>query len=366
MGKGKDNGIDRLFLGLVVGLAIFGFCIFISASLGLYAREGLSLLAVATRQLLFGLIGGLAFMYLFSHISYKFWQTYAVPIFIFSFLATAAVFIPGLGYSHGGATRWLDLGVFSFQPVELLKVGFVVVFAAWCSHVGDNIKTLKQGVAPFLVLLFLVAGLLALQPDTGSFLVIGLAGIAMFIASGAKVKHIAGIIGAGLGGMTILAYSLPYIQERLLTFLNPASDPFGSGYQIQQSLIAVGSGRWFGRGIGQSIQKFNFVPEPVGDSIFAIFAEEWGFVGVVLLIGLFTALALRGYRIAADSKEAFPRLVVVGLVTLVAAQSFVNIGAMIGVLPLTGLPLIFVSHGGTALFTSLASIGIVLNISRYS
>jgi cell division protein FtsW len=194
--------------------------------------------------------------------------------------------------------------------------------------------------------------------------VIGLTAIAMFIAAGARWTHIAALAATGAAGLASLAYVRPYIQERLLTFLNPATDPLGAGYQIKQSLIAVGSGKWFGRGFGQSIQKFNFVPEPVGDSIFAIFAEEWGFFGSVVLIALFIAFALRGYKIAADAKNPFAQLLVVGLVTLIAVQSFVNIAAMIGILPLTGLPLIFVSHGGTALFVALASVGIILNVSR--
>jgi cell division protein FtsW len=215
-------------------------------------------------------------------------------------------------------------------------------------------------------MLLIVGVILLIQPDTGSLLVIGLAAVAMFIAAGARWLHILGIAGIGASGLAVLAYMRPYIRERLLTFLSTTSDPLGAGYQIKQSLIAIGSGKWFGRGVGQSIQKFDFVPEPVGDSIFAIFAEEWGFVGVIALIGLFIAFALRGYKIAADQSDTFGQLLVVGLITLIAAQSFVNISAMIGLMPLTGLPLIFVSHGGTALFTALASVGIVLNVSRHN
>lgn len=366
MARKQDQDFDNLFFGLIVTLVILGFFIFISASLGLYAQQGLSLMAVATRQFLLGVVGGLAAMWVVSWIPYTFWKRFAIPIFLLSLAATAAVFIPGLGYSHNGATRWIEFGSISFQPVELLKVGFVVCFAAWCSYAGKKIKTLSYGVLPFIIMLGLVGGLLFAQPDTGSLLVIGLAGGAMFIAAGARWLHIAGLAGLGVTALSILAYVRPYIQERLLTFINPATDPFGAGYQIQQSLIAVGSGKWLGRGFGQSIQKFNFVPEPVGDSIFAVFAEEWGFVGSLILIGLFIALALRGYKIAANSSNTFSRLLVIGLVTLIAAQSFVNIAAMIGILPLTGLPLIFVSHGGTALFTALASVGIILNVSRHT
>lgn len=366
MAKKEDNEMDSLFLWLTVVLTIFGFLVFISASLGLYAHEGLSLMAAGTSQFLFGLVGGLIAMWVVSKIHYSFWRRYAVPIFLLTLAITALVFVPGLGYTSNGATRWISLGFTSFQPAELLKVGFVISFAAWCSYAGVKMKTLLYGVLPFTIFLLLVAGVLLMQPDTGTFIVIGLTSAAMMIVAGARWLHLAGITAVAAGGLAIFAYIRPYIQERLMTFMNPAMDPYGAGYQIQQSLIAIGSGKWLGRGMGQSIQKFNFVPEPVGDSIFAIFAEEWGFIGAIVLIGLFLALALRGYRIAADSPTKFSRLLVVGLVTLIAAQSFVNIGAMIGLLPLTGLPLIFVSHGGTALFTALASVGIILNVSRYT
>lgn len=366
MSKRTKKEVDKLFLWLTITLVIVGFFIFVSASLGLYAREGLGLMVVMLRQLFLGVIGGLAVMWLLSHVSYKHWKKYALPVFLLSLGITCLVFVPGLGYSHSGATRWLDLGVVSLQPVELLKIGFVICLAAWFAYAGDKIKTIKFGILPFLALLGLVVAVLFAQPDTGGIIVIGLTGVAMFFIAGARWLHIIGLGGLGVAALAILAYSRPYIQDRLLTFVDSTVDPLGSGYQIKQSLIAVGSGEWFGRGFGQSIQKFNYVPEPIGDSIFAVFAEEWGFVGSVILILLFIAFALRGYKIAANAKDQFAKLLVVGLVTLIAAQSFVNIGALIGVLPLTGLPLIFVSHGGTAIFIALASVGIILNVSRHT
>lgn len=364
MAKSKKNEVDKLFLGLTITLVVVGFFIFISASLGLYAQQGLSLMAVVTNQLLLGIVGGFSMMWLLSHVPYAYWKKFALPILILSLLVTCLVFVPGLGYSHNGATRWIAVGPLSFQPIEILKIGFVICFAAWCAYAGKRIQTIKYGVIPFIILVGLVATITFLQPDTGSLLVIGGTAVVMFIVAGARWRHIAGLGGLAVLGLTIMAYFRPYIQDRLMTFLNPVNDPFGAGYQIKQSLIAVGSGEWFGRGFGQSIQKFNFVPEPIGDSIFAVFAEEWGFIGSVLLISLFVAFALRGYKIAAASKDSFAQLLVIGLVTLIAAQSFVNIAALTGILPLTGLPLIFVSHGGTALFIALSSVGIILNVSR--
>jgi len=366
MPKRKPKQWDSLFFWLTVTLVTFGFLIFISASLGLFAQGEVSFGSIAIRQFLLGIVAGFAFLWGVSHIPYTYWERFALPFFLLSLIVTTLVFVPGLGFTYNGATRWLDIFGVSFQPVELLKIGFVVIMAAWFSHAGDKVKTVLFGVIPLLIALGLVAGVLFAQPDTGSFLVIGLTAAAMFIAAGARWIHILGLGVLGAVGLSILVYIRPYLQDRLLTFINPAVDPLGAGYQIKQSLIAVGSGQWFGRGLGQSIQKFNYVPEPLGDSIFAVFAEEWGFVGAVILIGLFTALALRGYKIAVNCKDTFGKLLVVGLVTTIAAQSFVNIGALIGVLPLTGLPLIFISQGGSALLMALISVGIILNVSRYA
>ncbi len=203
-----------------------------------------------------------------------------------------------------------------------------------------------------------------LQPDTGSVLVIAVAGLAMFVTAGGRWRDvfIAGLIGIiFLAG---LAYSRPYIFDRIETFIKPGEDLQGSSYQLNQSLIAIGSGQIFGRGFGQSVQKFNYLPEPIGDSIFAVAAEEWGFVGSTVLIFLFLAFAIRGLKIATWSSDIFGGLLATGIVILITVQSLVNIASMLGVFPLTGMPLLFVSHGGTALFFAMAEVGIILNISK--
>ncbi len=357
---------DRLLLTVTLILVAIGLIILTSASLGLFATGEVSFLSVAIRQFLLGIVGGIAVMLAVSKIPYTIWREYALPIFVASIALTCLTFIPGLSFSHGGATRWIDLGFITLQPVEFLKLGFVIYAAGWASYVGDDITDWKYSLLPFGIILGIISLLLLLQPDTGNLAIIAVAGGAIFIAAGARWRHIIYLVllgGAGLGGLMLWR---PYIQERIMTFLQPAANPFGAGYQIQQSLIAIGSGQWFGRGFGQSIQKFNFLPEPVSDSIFAVFAEEWGFIGSVLLLLLFTAFILRGYKIAADSPDTFSRLLVVGIVSLIAAQIFINIGAMLGILPLTGLPLTFISHGGTAMVASLAAVGVILNVSRYT
>jgi cell division protein FtsW len=191
-----------------------------------------------------------------------------------------------------------------------------------------------------------------------------MAGLAIFVSAGGKWRYVGLMVLAGIIGIAFLAYTRPYLRERIQTFITPYANPQGSSYQIQQSLIAIGSGGLFGRGFGQSVQKFNFLPEPIGDSIFAVAAEEFGFVGAVILITVFVFFATRGLKIASRVSDPFGRLVVVGIVIMIISQAFVNIGAMLGVIPLSGITLPFVSHGGSSLFITLLEVGIILSISK--
>lgn len=360
------NPVDKPLLISVLVLVFVGFLIFSSASLGLLARGGASFTSVALGQILLGIVGGGVALLLATRIHYRLYRSYALYIFLAALVATLLVFVPGLGFTYGGATRWIDVGFTTFQPAELLKLAFVIYLARWLSSSRMKLHSIRYGLLPLAGLSILVGIVLLLQPDTGTFLVILATGFAMFIAAGARWRDIA-ILGVISGiGLSVLAFFRPYVMDRLLTFLNPAADPFGSSYQIQQALIAVGSGNIFGRGFGQSVQKFDYLPEPIGDSIFAVFAEEFGFIGAFLLIALFLFFALRGLRIAARAPDQFGGLLVVGIVILIVSQSFINIGSLIGIFPLTGLPLLFVSHGGTALFFTLIGVGIILNVSRYT
>ena len=225
-------------------------------------------------------------------------------------------------------------------------------------------KTFYWGFLPLLVLFAISAVLLLKQPDTDNLILIIIAGVAMFIAAGGKWRYVFSILLAAVIGLALLAYMRPYVMQRITTFLNPQTDIQGASYQVQQSLIAVGSGGLFGRGFGQSVQKFTYLPEPVGDSIFAVAAEEFGFVGSVFLLIMFVLFATRGIKIASETSGIFGRLTVVGIVIMITSQAFVNIGAMLGVIPLSGITLPFVSHGGTSLFFTLLEVGIILSISR--
>jgi len=359
------KSVDRTLLIIILTLVTIGFFIFSSASLGLLAREGARFSSVAFSQIVFGIIGGGIGMFLTSQIYYRNYRAYAFYIFLATCLLTLAVFIPGIGMDHGGARRWISIAGFSFQPAEFLKIGFIIYMATWLSGAQKKIVNFKTGTAPFLGLLILIGAILLKQPDTDTFLLIGAAGLAMFITAGGRWRDVGLMFAAAVVLLFILALTRPYIMDRFTTFMDPSIDPQGQSYQIQQSLIAIGSGGFTGRGFGQSIQKFEYLPEPIGDSVFAVYSEEFGFLGTVFLISLFSFFTFRGYKIASHSKDLFGMLLVVGIMTLLIIQAFLNIAAMLSLAPLMGLPLPFVSHGGTALLTTLTAVGIVLNVSKY-
>jgi cell division protein FtsW len=362
----RDKKIDRFFL-IIVGLLLFiGIAMFISASLGILAKNEMTFFSVLFSQLVLGLGLGLVGMYLCLKINYRFWRKYSFFIFLGAIFLTASVFVPHFGWSHGGAQRWIQLGPVSFQPVEILKFSFVIYFAAWLSASKNKMLNFKFDVLPFGIMLAVITVILFKQPDTKSFILIALTGIAMLFISGFSLKY---ILGIGVGAVLILGslvFFTPYLQERVKTYMNPTDDPRGSSYQIQQSLIALGSGGIFGRGFGQSIQKFSYLPEPQGDSIFAVLGEEFGFVGVFTTILLYLLFTLRGFRIANNSPDTFGRLLVSGIVILITLQTFMHIASVTGVFPLTGVPLPFMSHGGTSLMIYLMAMGIVLNVSKFN
>jgi cell division protein FtsW len=363
----KKKQIDIQLLVIVGILVVVGFLIFLSAALGITAQSGTKYSSIVFNQLVLGLIFGGIAATVIAHMPYTNWRKYSFWMFVGSIILTLMVFIPGLGLEAGGAKRWLMIGPLSFQPAEVLKISFVLYFATWLSMVGKKgVQTFKFGLLPFLILSGVLSVVMLLQPDTDTLIVMIVAGASMYFVAGGRIKHFLILALIAVIGLSVLIATRPYIKDRVLTFINPSSaDAQGSGYQIQQSLIAIGSGGIAGRGFGQSLQKFNFLPEPIGDSIYAVAAEEFGFIGAFGLILLFLAFAWKGLKVASNVGDPFGGLVTIGLVILITTQSFWNIAAMLGVIPLSGLPLLFVSHGGTALFFTLVAVGILLNISRY-
>ncbi len=360
----KKLGVDKPFLFSVIILMVAGFFIFSSASLGLLARNSGQYSSVSFSQTVLGLFLGTIALVIASKINFKHWKTYAFYILLIAIVLNILVLIPNIGFEHGGARRWFVFWGISLQPSEILKLGMIIYLSAWASSVKGKIETFKYGFLPLIVLILISSVLLLKQPDTDTLLLIIFSCLAIFIVAGGRWKYLFIIGLVGILGIAVLAYSRPYVMTRINTFFHPDSNAQGSSYQIQQSLIAIGSGGMIGRGFGQSIQKFNFLPEPIGDSIFAVQAEEFGFVGATLLILLFVFFAIRGLKIAANVPDEFGRLLVVGIVIMITTQAFVNIGAMLGVLPLSGITLPFVSHGGTSLFITLLEVGIILSISK--
>ncbi len=349
---------------VVVGLLVLsGLGIFVSAAMGLMARNGATFSSVVATQIGLGLICGMVLMFFAAHTDYRVLRRWAPHFFIFSLFLTALTLTP-FGISLKGASRWLAVGPISFQPEELLKLASVLMLAAFYATHVKKATSVEYGMVPLLAVVGASSILLILQPDTDGVIMIGGACVAMWIVLGAHFKHVTLLIFCAFVGLLALAMYRPYLHARLETFLHPTHDSLGTSYQTQQSLIAIGSGGLWGKGFGRSIEKFSYLPEPIGDSIFAVAGEEFGFIGTSVLVILFALFVLLGLRIAAHASDVFGSLVAVGITVIMGGQAFYNIASTIGIVPLSGLPLIFVSHGGTALAIALCEAGILMNISK--
>jgi len=356
---------DKIFLGTAVLILIFGLFILTSASLGISAYRFGTPYYYFLHQLLFGVLPGAILFYFMSKINYNFWRRYAVWILLAAIFLNFLVFVPNIGYLYGGARRWIGWGSVSFQPSEFLKLAYIIYLAAWLESKAKSITSFKTGFMPFVIMSGFIASFLVMQPDVGTLGVLMASVLALFFVSGGSTKQMVWL-GASLAMIVgVLILIEPYRLERVKVFIDPKHDPGGSGYQINQALIAAGSGGLLGRGLGMSRQKFNYLPEPIGDSIFAILAEELGFVGSSALILLMLLLFLRGMKIAAYAPDQFGKLLGSGIMFLIIFQVLINISAITGLLPLTGIPLSFVSYGGSALAFNLAGLGIMLNISKH-
>jgi cell division protein FtsW len=357
---------DHSFLLILMIIILFGLAILASAATVLsYENYGNSY-GYLKHQVLFGLLPGLFLFFIINKISLNFFKKYSLLFLIFTVALLFLLFLPGFGFETKGAARWLQLGSFTFQPSELLKLTFILYLAAWLETRKKSLESFLEGLIPFLVICTLIAVLLIAQPDVGTLGVILLIGAFIYFAAGGKISHLIFSALVGVIFLAILIYSEQYRLKRWAVFLDPNLDPLGAGYQIKQALIAIGSGGIFGLGFGMSRQKYNYLPEPMGDSIFAVTAEELGFIGAIILILLFLVLTWRGFKIAKNSKTVFGSLAAVGITSWIAIQAFVNIGAISGLMPLTGITLPFVSYGGSSILVLLAACGILYNISRNS
>jgi len=389
---------DYILIIVTFILIVLGIIILTNVSAPLSLERFGTTYYFLNHQLLFGLLPGLILAFLAFRIRLDFLKKWAPLLLLINLILLALVFLPGLGFEFRGAARWINLGPISFQPSEFLKLTFILYLAAWlaspvrnqrfsngANRIGNEKPSRKQlrwghsqtrylpeaggwwggcSLLTFLIVIGMISLLLIFQPDISTLGIIILVAFLMYFLAKTPLWQsflIIFIIATSLFSLIKLA---PYRADRFLVFFNPAVDPMGIGYQIKQALIAVGSGGISGLGLGMSQMKFGFLPQSIADSIFAIFAEETGFIGSTLLIFLFLIFFWRGFRIGKLSQDKFSQLTAWGITIWICLQSFINIGAMIEVLPLTGIPLPFISYGGSTLVAELVGVGILLNILR--
>ena len=358
---------DYVLLSYFAGLLVFGLIMLTSASSPIgFDRFGDRFFFIR-RQFLFGVIPGLIAFIALAKIHFETWRKYATPIFVLTNVLLLLVFIPGIGSSlNTTAQSWIVIAGNSLQPAEFAKLGIVIFMAALLAKMGKGIEDPKAGFLTALGMGMIPIVLVILQPDIGTVSILFAILFAMLYFAKAKISHMIALAGAGVAGLALMIAVAPYRAARFTTFLHPELDPQGVGYHINQAFLAIGSGGFFGLGLGHSRQKFQYLPEVHADSIFAVIAEEMGFLFAAALVILLVLIAYRGFMLAKRAPDMFSRLLVSGIITWFMVQSFLNIGAMVGILPLTGVPLPFVSHGGTALMVAMASVGIMINISKHA
>lgn len=365
----KASRPDYILLGSIGLLVAAGILILASVSAPYSQQKFDNTYYFLNHQIIYGLIPGLILSFLAFRTRMSLIKKWAPFFLLGNLFLLAMVFVPRIGLQIEGATRWIAVGPVSFQPSEILKLTFVLYLAAWLANRAPGQNTTKEkGLSQTLFVFFIIMGLIAttliLQPDVSTLGVVCLVALSMYFANNTPISHSVLMVFLGMAALFILTKVAPYRANRLLVFFNPEIDPMGIGYQLKQSLIAIGSGGATGVGLGMGIQKLGFLPQPIADSIFAVFSEEAGFAGSLFLILLFLLFLWRGLKITKEAEDRFQQLAALGIVSWITIQAFINIGAMIGILPLTGIPLPFISYGGTALVTTLTGAGILLNISK--
>lgn len=361
--KGEHEPDKKLIVSLGI-ILVFGLVMLSSASSVVsYAKFGNSYNYFLHQLLAVGV--SLVVMLVVSKIDYHLWRKYASHFLILSIALLILVFIPGIRAEFGTSRSWINVFGYSMQPSELVKITFLLYLATWLEVKKGQLKSFSDGVIPFLVTLAVVAGLMLLQPDLGTLLIIIASSMAVFFVAGGNFKHIflAGLLGV-FALFLVLTMSSSYQSDRLKCYKDPGYDTQDECYQINQSLIAAGSGGMFGRGLGQSRQKFMYLPEVWGDSIFPIIAEEIGFIFSSGLLLLLLFLFYRILKIAQNAPDTFGMAIAIGVVSWLSVQSFLNVGGQINLIPMTGVPLPFISAGGSSALSSLIALGIIINISK--
>jgi cell division protein FtsW len=361
----KNQKPDYLYALLVFVMIFLGIVMIASSSVVVSFEQYGTNYHFVIRQIISWLIG-IGLMFTTYFIDYRFWRKNSLWFFLLTIGLLILIFIPGIGHEFGGARRWIGIGSALFQPSEIVKISFIIYLAAWLDKKGEDIKSFWKGFLPFVVLIAIVSALIIKQPDLGTLSVILLVAAAMFFTSGANLIH----LGLGTAGLAVLFFifikAAPYRMQRFLVFFNPSLDSQGAAYHINQALLAIGTGGLWGLGFGQSRQKYLYLPMPHTDSIFAIIAEELGFIRTSLFLLLFLAIVFKGFQIAKNAPDNFARLLATGITFWILIQAFINIASMLNIVPMTGVPLPFISYGGSSLVMLLAAVGIMLNISKAS
>ena len=356
---------DRILVFVVFLILLFGLISLSSASSIIAYNEFKDPYYYFNHQLIGFFLGIISFI-IFSKINYHFWKKYAIGFLFFSIILLLLVFIPGLSANYGKARSWINIFGFSLQPSEFVKLSFLLYLAAWLEIRKKELHDYSRGIGPFVVILGLIGILMLLQPDTGTLSIIGLSSLIVYFVGGGKIKHIIIILFVGLICFSFMIFLKPYQLNRFKCVLNPDFSRQKICYQTNQALIAIGSGGILGRGLGESRQKYMYLPEVNGDSIFAIIAEEAGLIVCILLIFLYLILFYRGYIIAKNTKDDFGRNLAIGIVSWITFQTIINISGMVNIMPMTGVPLPLISYGGSSMLATLTAIGILVNISKYA
>ncbi|MEK7542175.1 MAG: putative lipid II flippase FtsW [Patescibacteria group bacterium] len=364
----KRHAPDFILLFICGVLLLTGVLILASVSSSFSLQQTGTSFYYLNHQLLFGFLPGLLLGTVAFFMPLSLFKKWSFVLLLGSMALLALVFVPGIGETIGGAHRWILIGSFSFQPSELLKLTFILYIASWLASRASSAKkkSFKQTLVPFAGILAIVSMFLILQPNVSTLGVIAITGLIMYFLAGTPLWHTLALMGLGLSALALLVLTASYRLSRFRVLLDSSFDPLGKGYQIKQALIGIGSGGLFGTGLGLSFQKFGMLPEPISDSVFAVFAEETGFTGSVFLILFFCAFAWRVFVIAKRAPDRFASLVAWGIGVWIFLQASINISAMLGLVPITGIPLPFVSYGGSALVTELIALGILLNISKHA
>ena len=356
------TSIDKTMLGAVMALCLLGLVMVFSSSEALGVVQYGNASYFFQHQIIWLALGAVGGLFALGF-DYHRLRSMAPLMMVGIILLLLLVLVPHIGVSRNGARRWFGFGAFTIQPAEIAKVVLVCYLARWLEKSGGRVRSVREGLLPFLLMLGLVVGLVLLEKDLGTSMVLALIALSMFMVAGARWHHVGGVVGLAVLGMVALIKLEPYRYNRMAAFLNPWSDSLNTGFQSVQSVLALGSGGVSGVGLGNSIQKYQWLPEAHTDFIFAIVGEELGLIGTLLVLCLFCNLAYRGYRVALRAPDTFGLLLATGITTWITFQAFVNMAAVTVVLPTTGIPLPFVSFGGSSLSVTLTAVGLLLNIS---